>query len=173
MTAWCVVAPGPSACRLDVQKAAATGYKIGAAGCAFYLAPDAEFVASSDAAWWRKYPDAMKAKARYSMLEVEGCSRVKVGGKLICNSGVLALEVAKLKGATRIIMLGFDMRGDHFFGPYTNGLTNTAAGQRSKHFQQFEDWAKANREIEVINCTRGSALKTFTMGSLDDFCCHV
>jgi hypothetical protein len=71
----------------------------------------------------------------------------------IVNSGVLALECAKRFGATRILLLGYDMRGSHFFGPYANGLRNTTERKRTDHLRQYAKWGRANPDIEVINCT--------------------
>lgn len=166
---WAVLAPGPSASAEQAQRVHEAGIPLGAVGCAYQLAPFARFVASSDRAWWRNYPEAYKFPARYSMADVPDVERVRIdqlGG--ICNSGVLGLEVAKRLGAERIILLGFDMHGSHFFGQYTNGLRNTAPHQRAQHFQQFDQWRRMNRGIEVLNATDGSALDCFPRASLDD-----
>src|SRR5690606_16196507 len=98
---------------------------------------------------------------------------VKVAGYVSVNSGVLGLEVARSKGASRILLLGFDMHGTHFFGPYTNGLSNTTDQRRRMHLAQYDRWAARNRGIEVFNCTAGSALKCFPEARLDDFCSDV
>ena len=102
------------------------------------------------------------------MHQVRGVERVKVPGYVSVNSGVLGLEVARLKGASRILLLGFDMHGTHFFGPYTNGLSNTSEAKRRMHLAQYARWAKRNRDIEVFNCTPGSALQCFPTARLDD-----
>jgi hypothetical protein len=133
------------------------------------LAPWADFIAATDGSWWRKHPEALKLSgAKYTMHNVRGAERVKVPGYVAVNSGVLGLECAKRAGATRVLLLGVDMRGTHFFGPYTNGLSNTAESKRRMHLTQYARWAKVNRGIEVINCTPASALKCFPKASLDD-----
>jgi hypothetical protein len=71
-------------------------------------------------------------------------------------------------GATEILLLGFDMKGSHFFGKYTNGLRNTTPLQRANHIKQYEQWARANKGIRVTNCTKGSALTCFPMARLED-----
>lgn len=86
----------------------------------------------------------------------------------VCNSGVLALECAKIMGATKILLLGFDMRGTHFFGKYTNGLRNTTPLQRNNHMKQYDQWARTNKALQVVNCTRNSALECFPKASLED-----
>jgi hypothetical protein len=166
VSVWALFAPGPSA---SAELAESVRHiPTGAVSNAYQLAPWAQFVAASDAAWWRKYPEAMKFPERYAMAPVGGVERVWSKFGAPCNSGVLALEVVKMKGAKRVILLGFDMRGDHFFGRYTNGLTNTSPDRRRAHLRQYEAWAKANRDIEVLNATTGSALTCFPMARIDD-----
>lgn len=164
---WALIAPGPSA-RAELAQMV-RHLRVGAVGNAFQLAPWAEFIAASDAAWWAKYPDAMASNAAKFCMgkEVEGVELVKtpeLGGTM--NSGVLGLECAKRLGARRILLIGFDMRGTHFFGKYTNGLRNTSNPQRENHLKQYALWARANRKIEVINCTPGSAIECFQKAEL-------
>lgn len=169
MTAWCLLAPGPSATAEQAQSVREAGIPLGVVGCAFQLGPHAEFVASSDSSWWRKYPEAMAFPQRYAMHGVRGTEQVRIPALgTIVNSGVLALECARRLGATRILLLGFDMRGSHFFGKYTNGLTNTSDTKRKVHLDQYRRWARMNSTIQVINCTPGSALTCFPTARLED-----
>lgn len=169
MTAWVLLAPGPSASAGLAERL--RGFRLGVVGCAYQLAPRADFIAATDSAWWRNYPDAMALPGqKYTMHTVAGAEHVRMRGYGIVNSGVLALEVAKRLGTTRILLCGFDMHGSHFFGQYTNGLTNTTEQRRRLHLKQYAKWAKANPQIEVLNCTPGSALRCFPMASIDDFC---
>lgn len=162
-----LVAPGPSANRADIALCA--GLPIGAIGCTFELIDKPIFLASSDRGWWRKYPEAIKLDCpKYAMAEVSGVERVQIPQLgAVCNSGVLALEIAVRLGANRIILLGFDMSGSHYFGEYTNGLRNTTPAQRQQHFRQYDQWARANRSIKVINCSRSTSLTTFPRASLE------
>ena len=170
MTTWALLAPGPSASSEDAERVRAAGIPLGVISSAFPLAPWADFIAATDGGWWRKYPDAIQLEGRkYTMHEVRGVERVKVPGYVAVNSGVLGLECAKRNGATRILLLGFDMHGSHFFGPYTNGLSNTSEAKRRMHLSQYARWSRANRGIEVVNCTAGSALKCFKMARLDEY----
>lgn len=166
MTTWALIAPGPSA-KWDERL---RGLKLGVVGCAYQLAPHADFIAASDRGWWRKYPEAMELEGqKYSMTQWPGTEKVSVPylGS-VCNSGVLGLEVAKNLGAKTILLLGFDMQGSHFFGQYRNGLRNTTPSQRAQHHKQYEQWARTNKEVEVINCTKNSALTCFPKASLDE-----
>lgn len=131
MSDWALLAPGPSASADQAQQAQAAGYSIGAVGNAFELIEGPDFIAATDSAWWRKYPQAKDENCRhYTMHTVSGCKHVRIPGFGVVNSGVLALECAKREGAKRILLLGFDMHGSHFFGQYTNGLSNTTDKKR-------------------------------------------
>lgn len=165
---WALLAPGPSASKEVAEKV--RNLRLGVIGCAYQLAPWADFIAASDRGWWRNYPEAMELPGqKFAMAAVNGVERVHINQiGTTCNSGVLALECAKNLGATKIILLGFDMRGTHFFGKYTNGLRNTTETQRRQHFRQYEQWALSNNGIETINCTPNSALGCFPKASLDE-----
>jgi hypothetical protein len=164
-----LLAPGPSLSQALADSV--RGFRVGVLTSAYPLAPWAEFLAATDAGFWRKYPEAKDfAGAKYSAAkvgdEVAQVTTPHVG--LSSSSGVLGLEVAKQRGATRILLLGFDHRGTHFFGPYKNGLRNTPERRRLEHEQQFAQWGRVNKDIEVWNCTEGSALKCFPMARLEN-----
>jgi hypothetical protein len=170
VTTWALLAPGPSASADDAARVADAGIPIGAIGNAFQLVESPAFIAATDSAWWRKYPEAKeRSRKLFTMHNVSGVERVRVPGWAAVNSGVLGLQCAKLQGATRILLLGFDMRGTHFFGPYTNGLINTTEARRRQHLKQYAAWRLANPGVEVINCTPGSALQCFPAARLDDY----
>lgn len=168
MTTWALLAPGPSASADLAERL--RGFPLGVVGNAFELAPWADFIAASDRGWWLKYPEASKLSGRkFCMSTFPDTERVALPflGS-VCNSGVLALECAKMLGATRILLFGFDMKGTHFFGQYRNGLRNTTPSQRAQHHKQYEQWARTNKDVSVINCTKNSALRCFPMARLED-----
>ena len=94
------------------------------------------------------------------------------------NSGFQALNIAYLRGADPIILLGFDMkRGpkgeSHHHGDHPAGLNNPP-GLNDPNWGAWRDWfdgaaaqlAAAVRT--VINCTPGSALDCFPKMDLED-----
>lgn len=159
---WSLIAPGPSA-SLEIAESLRGG-KVGVVGCAYQLAPWADFIAAADAAWWKHYPDAFFIDNRYSLAVVPYVQRAKVTGFGVCNSGVLALDIARQLGATEIHLYGFDMHGSHFFGEYTNGLKNSPQHARRNHLREYRQWSASNKNLRVINFTKGSALECFPMG---------
>lgn len=167
MTCWALLAPGPSASAELAERV--RDLPLVAVGNAFQLAPWAQIIAASDAAWWRSHPEAKTLPAaKFCMGEARDIDRVQIDGfGAAVNSGVLGLECAVRAGATRIMLLGADMHGTHFFGEYRNGLRNTKPHQRLQHLKQYAAWARLNRKIEVLNCTHGSALDCFPRTDLD------
>lgn len=155
-----LLAPGPS-----MSQELADSFRgrcVGAVGNCFQIAPWADFMVGQDLKWWRAYPEAKEFVGRkFSANAVEGVEQVK-GALSHWNSGVLGLYTAvHMIGATRILLYGFDMRGSHYFGPYTNGLGNTPPHRRLVHMNQYRAFAMKYTDIEVLNCTPGSALDCF------------
>jgi hypothetical protein len=136
------------------------------------IAPWATALAANDVAFWAAFPQAREfAGRRFSANRIKGVERIEGVSSGHC-SGVLALEVAKHLGATRILLLGCDMHGTHYFGPYAHQkLKNTTDPRRKIHIQQFAQWGKRNPGIEVINCTPGSALQCFPHSTLEAALC--
>ncbi len=139
---------------------------------AYRLAPWADCLVSSDSKWWMAHPEAEKfAGEKYSRHERREVRAFRPTPMAV-NSGLMAMHLAKEKGAERIILLGFDMQGSHYFGPHTakwgahpgDVLSNTSDKRFRQHMGQFRQW----RGCEVINCTPNSALKCFPVAHLHD-----
>lgn len=85
------------------------------------------------------------------------------------NSGFQALNFALLRGATKVILVGFDMRvvngKRHFFGDHPAPLSNSTT--YSSFIRHFETAAK-HCAVPIVNATPGSALNCFPKVSLDD-----
>ena len=129
----------------------------------YKLAPWADGLVSSDGLWWKCNPQALQFAGR------KFCS-VAIGHKSVevlkpdgpyspaSNSGLRGMVVAeKIFGATRLLLLGFDMRGSHYFGPHPEPLNNTSPERFKVHMGQFRRW----NGCQVLNCTKGSALQCF------------
>ena len=167
-----VLCTGPSMSQAVVDSV--RGMRVIAVNNAYEMAPWAEALAANDMAWWKHNPKArVFAGRKFTTNVLPGVERVISSGVLTEScSGVLGLEVAKIIGAMPgdpIYLFGVDFHGSHYFGEYTNGLKNTTDQRRKVHARQFEAWGKANKGIEVFNCTEGSALKCFPMARLEDF----
>lgn len=154
--------------------------------------PDARYHYACDNAWWKIHYDAVKAGFKgqsYTINDLESPDRnpdkkfdlirlnsrhgeglskefihygVNGGG----NSGFQAVNLAYHLGAKTILLLGFDMFGTHYFGAHPDGLAN-ASPYRS-FIKSFESVNPADYGIEIINCSRQTALEHFPRKTLDD-----
>lgn len=87
-------------------------------------------------------------------------------------SGGASINLAYLFGASRIVLLGFDMRadgrGDNWHCRHKQGT------DKSRYVTHFMPpiaamaWPLKQRGVEVINCTPGSALSCFPILPLED-----
>lgn len=130
------------------------------------LAPWADALVSHDSKWWSNHRESGIFNGD------KFCRNTWPGTKIYvpspangCNSGYMAMQIARdVYKAKKIILLGFDMHGTHYFGPYNNGLKNTTEDRFSYHIKQFDGWIGC----DVINCTKGSAIKKFVFQELTD-----
>lgn len=88
------------------------------------------------------------------------------------NSGFQALNMAVLAGSTRIILLGFDGKPSaeglaHFFGEHPRP-TPVAAYQYYRQAMSAAEKALKDLDVEVFNCSPGSAIDTFPKVKLLD-----
>lgn len=164
-----LLAPGPSMSRELAESV--KGLHVGTVCNSYELAPWANFLVANDKSWWHRHPSAIDFDGdKYSAALIDGVIKLRSIPTYI-NSGVVALDVAKMRGATEIILLGFDMHGTHFFRTYKNGCKNTSDERRAVHLKQYESWARLNKSISVINCTEGSALTCFPTAKLEEVLC--
>lgn len=160
------------------------------------LAPWADMLYAADGEWWTSHPRAevraavkaftglkvslnrepvpgvhMLRQSRASMPDkVAGFEpdpgALRSGG----NGGYQALHIAAHARAARVLLCGFDMHGSHWHGEHQRPLRNTDKDLFSKWIARFVGLAPilAERGLEVINCTPGSALTCFRSASLED-----
>jgi len=147
------------------------------------MAPWADALYAADAKWWRHYADralrfagtkvtirdTLPWKEVYSLKQsVEHASFDPRPTHLVSggNSGYQAIHLAVHYGATRIVLLGYDMkdgrnRRRHWFGAHPGRLDSR--GNYTGWLRAFDKLAgvlKA-RNVEVINCTADTALRSF------------
>lgn len=165
MTTFAVLATGPSMSQ-EVARRVMNRCSVIAVSDAFRLAPWADALASQDKAWWKHNPDAMDFAGRKfcGVPDVQGVERFE-GIPSSSNSGLLGLHVALKLGATRILLLGYDMHGAHYFGPHAAPLKNTTPQRFSVFQAQFRRFQP--RGVKILNCTPGSQLQAYPMADLE------
>lgn len=183
-----VIATGPSLTSEDVDYCRGKA-RVVAVNDAYKLAPWADCLYATDARWWhwhRGVPDFTGPKwslehsawgnHRERYPDVQRLRNTGPGGlehdpsglKNGRNSGYAAVNLAYHYGATRIILLGFNMghKGgrSHFFGDHPN---RTSSPYR-QFIERFETIVAPlqKRGVSVINCSRDSLLHCFPKADL-------
>lgn len=85
------------------------------------------------------------------------------------NSGFQAIHIAAHTGASRVILLGLDMRpgSAHWHGPHPDGLPPQDWAAQVPLFHTLVEPLEA-RGVDVLNATPGSAIDAFPMVDLSD-----
>lgn len=165
MSLFAVLATGPSMSQ-DVADRVRYIARVVAVSDAYRLAPWAEAMVSADENWWRHHPAALQFRGRkLCTMKCAGTERLPRSHEFPpgTSSGLLGMRVAQMLGATKILLLGFDMHGSHFFGPHGGTMKNTSAERFEVFKAQFATWSGC----PVVNCTPGSGLTCYPMGDLD------
>ena len=175
---------GPSLTREDVEFCRGRAPVI-AIKDAQRLAPWAEVLYSGDDKWWKWYRGAPEFSGLKFGLEptrtpwpgVEilditgdtGIEQAPTGLRTGSNSGYQAVNLAIHLGATRVLLLGYDMKPtngrDHWFGSHPYGATPPY----QLFLDRFPTMVEPLKElgVEVLNVTRDSALDVFPRAALE------
>lgn len=173
---------GPSLTKADVDYVRGKAHVI-AVNDAYALAPWAEVLYACDAKWWTWHRGApaftgqkwaLQSAAKHwpgvRLVGKTGTAGVEwrpVGIRTGNNSGYQAINLAIHFGATRILLLGYDMAGTHFFGKHRDGSVPPFA-ICLKNFAAMAAEVKAHGGISIINCTRKTALRAFPLQRLEE-----
>lgn len=171
MTTWAVVATGESLKPAPKLVAAKVRHlPTVAVSDAYQIVPWAAAVVACDANWWRQHPAARASAAEKWCAngDFKDVPRMRRSGIYTnTNSGLLGLYYAVGQGATRVLLLGIDMKGTHYFGQHKN-LPNTPPSRFQFFIEQFRDASKRIGSTEVINCNPDSALDVFPRMTLEE-----
>jgi hypothetical protein len=162
---------GPSLTTEDVEAVRGRA-KVIAINNAHVLAPWADVLYACDYKWWSwhkgvpgftgpKYALDPRARvfAGVQVLRKSGQGGIDTDPTSLrtgSNSGYQAIGLAIHFGATRILLLGYDMRGEHFFGKHPDGSAPPFALCLSKFATLVEPLQKLG--VTVINCSRKTAI---------------
>ena len=89
------------------------------------------------------------------------------------NSGAACIRLAAMAGARRIVLLGYDCQKtggkSHWHGDHPWPLGN--AGRADRWRERFGRLAVDLTNVEVINCSRHTALTCWPRAKLEDVIC--
>ena len=172
---------GPSLTKADLDACRGRARVI-AVNDAYKLAPWADILYACDAKWWnwhkgapdfqgRKYAmtDAAAKWPGVELLRNKGKRGLSLEADGICtghNSSYQAINVAVLSGASRIILIGVDMSGDHFFGSHPD----KSKPPFKLALEAFPTLVEPLRDagVEIFNCSRKTALTCFQRIPLEE-----
>lgn len=141
----------------------------------------ADIAYGSDAAWWRHHNGLPGFEGRRLALEdpdIEGVDilrntgvdgfdpepdALRTGG----NSGYQTLHLCAHLMPRRVLLVGIDMAGTHWFGDHPEPIRKRTPNMQNR-IRRFDDLKVPlkDRSIDVVNVSPGSALSTFPRGDL-------
>jgi len=146
------------------------------------LAPWAEVLYACDYKWWHwhkgvpsftgmKFSVDERSRAFHDVqvLRKSGADGLELDPgalKTGSNSGFQAINLAVHFGAKRVVLLGYDMQGDHFFGKHPDGTVPPFQICLEKFRTLVEPLRRLG--VEVINCSRKTKLDCFPRMDLAD-----
>ncbi len=179
-----ICASGPSLTAADVDYCRGKARAI-VINTTYQLAPWADVLYAADARWWRWHkgaPDFMglkysleRSEASFGVVTLaatgdRGLERAPHSLRTGRNSGYQAINLAVHFGVSRIVLLGYDMQT----GPA--GQVHWHPDHPGSPATKFDQWAPffaslvgplAALGVEVINCTRQTALTCFPRAALE------
>lgn len=181
------LASGPSLTREDVEYCRGKAPVV-AVSDTYRLAPWADVLYACDAKWWEAH-DGVPAfaglkfaletsAARWPGVQVlentgdRGVELTPTGLRTGKNSGYQAVNVAIHLGASRVVLLGYDMQAtigqpSHFFGEHPPSLRRSSPfAMFCQHFASLVSPVKAIG-VEIVNCSRATALTCFPVRPLE------
>lgn len=177
------IGTGPSLTQADVDYCRGKARVI-VVNNAVFLAPWADVMHACDAKFWY-WHRADKRLAAFTGLKYALEPRAKFPGVQVLrntgdtgldlrpeclragrNSGYQAINLAVHLGAARILLLGYDMQGDHYFGHHPDQSRPPFATCLKRYATLVEPLQKLN--IAIVNCSRKTALRCFPCQPLEE-----
>lgn len=144
-------------------------------------APWANYLYSCDDSWWKHYyKDVMSSGFLGTLVTVSGQAAGRhenvnyfrgAWNKLIDeqagvlsyghNSGTQAIGLAVALGYNKIILLGFDMKGKHWFGNHPIQLNRALSFDKCIAYLESNKQHLLDLGVEVINCSRDTDITAF------------
>jgi len=151
------------------------------------LCPWADVVYGCDEPWWTsvnglpkfngvKLTQAHRASQKYNIprIEVKNDDKILLNESAVVgsggNSGFQALNLAVQFGATGILLVGFDMRGEHWYGRNTwLNSTNPISTNFDRWIKAFHGVADSLKQmgVDVVNASTTSAIKCFRRATIE------
>lgn len=200
----CLIATGPSLTLEQIAAARAKGFVLFGCNNVWEITPDLAVLYASNEGWWaqywcnrlkdypaQKWTTSREAARKFQInwiaeRDAYGLSNNPARVHHGHGSGYTMLNLAYLMGASRVVLLGYDLkyasdyRGEeknigssprHYFGEYPSALlhwpkVSVTAGVHTGLLKYYERVAEQG-SIEIVNCTPNSALTCFPMKDIN------
>lgn len=174
------IASGPSLTEEDCERARRAALPTIVTNTTFRRCPWADVLFGFDGKWWGAYRREVDAVFAGERLTCSQGGHREGGAALLINvpwftsfhnSGANAISLAITASAARVVLLGFDCQKTgsvvHWHGDHPAPLGNARSMPNwAKHFKNVARLA-AQRGVEVVNCSRATALTCFPRAPLE------
>lgn len=184
MTVVCL-ASGPSLTVPEAEYARGKADRFIAVNDTYRLAPWADLLYAADREWWDRHAGLPTFRGRKATIEpinrawpgvevfrnmgTDGLETTPGGLRTGLHSGYQAINVAVHEGASRIVLLGYDMQpaedGSHHHHAAHPGDVHPSYG---RHLPLYHTLVAplAALGIEIVNCSRRTAITAFRRASI-------
>lgn len=144
----------------------------------YQLAPWADVLFAMDSKWWKEYHRRVKKEFHGETATITADARMygvnrimngKVPMQTFGNSGAGAIALAAMRGAAQVVLLGYDCQRTagraHWHPDHPKTLGN--AGSLPRWVPQFSKLARSVQGVEIINCSRQTALTCWPCANLE------
>lgn len=168
------IGSGPSLNEADCEAIKASGMPCIAVNNSWELAPFCSVIYAGDCAWWEHNIEKINVDAQLWTCSEKAKKRYGVNlkaGRGAFNSGMRAIELAISFGAKKILLVGYDCsvyRGIHWHGKHekTDNPDSTKCTKWRRQFAMLSIVAKSLK-VEILNCSRETAIESFPRVSLE------
>lgn len=174
-----VLASGPSLSNKQIQLVERSGLITVAVNTTWEKSRFCHVIFAGDFGWWKHNAHKIDISAeRWSGNENTkkyGCRFHERRIKPVSNSGLLAVDWCLWRGASLIILLGFDAstkNGIHHHGPHEK-TANPNAGRCLRWIEQARQLKNFHKDRKIINCSAETEIDAFPKKNLTDVLCSL
>lgn len=167
------IASGPSLTPEDCELVRKSGHLVVVTNTTFRLCPWADVLYGFDARWWKQYEEELKdfrgeKLSASGVSENYGAHKQAIGYR---NSGVCAIALAMVRGASKVVMLGYDVGfwegRKHWHEDYPDLPNAHTIAEWPSQFAHLAKQARL-RGVEIVNASRRTALGCFPLVPLEE-----
>lgn len=172
-----ILASGPSLCDEDIDAAKASGHRLITVNETHWRAGRPDHHVADDLSWWRHNLDIVHPSAKRWTVSRQAAKRYGLNKLPYYQhhlSGITAIKLAIHLGAKRIILLGYDCQAtdgqSHWHGDHSAQVRPNPKPYDFERWRRLFDRFAATLPagVEVINCSRETALTCFNLLPLNE-----